>query len=141
MNSESFNLFLLPLPEVVLFPGMSLPLLIYEDDYRQLVLDCMNKKIKLGIILMEEDQIKEIGTIADIIHTEKAENKGLNTLVEGKERFKVLNLINKEPYIRAEVEIYSDKETILDKQLQNDLKTVKQLTKKALNIFDSISGK
>ena len=141
MDEDLKDLHLLPLPETVLFPGMNLPILVYEEIYKKLIRDCVNEKRTLGIILFETDKLKEVGTIAEIIHTEDSEDDGINVLLEGKERFKINCVTEKEPYLCSSVEPYTDIEVEIGKQEKQDLKTIKQMTKEALTIYDSISKK
>ena len=141
MNEDLTKLYLMPLPETVLFPGMNLPILVYEELYKKLILECIKEKRTLGIILFEDDKLSEVGTIAEIIHTENSEDEGINALIEGKERFKVTTIIKKEPYLFSSIEPYTDIEETIGKQEKQSLKTIKQLTKEALLIYDSISKK
>ena len=43
MSKGPLTLSLFPLPEVVLFPGMNLPLHIFEDRYKKMISDSLEK--------------------------------------------------------------------------------------------------
>jgi Lon protease-like protein len=47
----------------------------------------------------------EVGTIARILHVETAEDDGLNVLVRGEQRFRIVELLQYEPYPMARVEL------------------------------------
>ena len=53
--------------EVVLFPGMPLPLHIFEPRYRIMLARCINEKIEFGIILTLGTELSKIGCTAEIV--------------------------------------------------------------------------
>ena len=50
---------LFPLPETVLFPGMALPLHIFEERYKQMIRDCMNNDISRIVIVLSKTQMEQ----------------------------------------------------------------------------------
>lgn len=50
---------LFPLPETVLFPGMALPLHIFEERYKQMIRDCMSNDISRIVIVLSKSQMDE----------------------------------------------------------------------------------
>ena len=50
---EMYELPLFPL-NVVLFPGMPLPLHIFEDRYKEMIADCIRENRPFGVVLIEE---------------------------------------------------------------------------------------
>ena len=64
---------------LVLFPGQILPLHIFEDRYRMMVEEIIDKEREFGVVLIERgsevgggDTRKNIGTLAEIIDFEKS---------------------------------------------------------------------
>ena len=49
---------LFPLPETVLFPGMALPLHIFEERYKQMIRDCMENDISRIVIVLSKSQLE-----------------------------------------------------------------------------------
>ena len=119
MPKEKTTLSLFPLPEVVLFPGMSLPLHIFEDRYKKLISNCLNSDKQFGVVLLSGDLCAEIGTTALIIDVEKLEDGQMNIVTEGKSRFKILDIVNEEPYYEAIVQPYLDSQKIQMKILKS----------------------
>ena len=95
----NFDLALFPLP-VVLFPGMALPLHIFEPRYRQLVTDCAEGEGRFGIARLP-DGIAEteitpgtVGCVAEIVNRETLPDGRSNILVRGTERFALVSFVS-----------------------------------------------
>lgn len=89
---------LFPLP-VVLFPGTSLPLHIFERRYRQLLSDCLAGDRQFGIVCRQQGAPIEaprpgtIGCVAEIVSTEQLADERSNIVVRGTRRFELVALI------------------------------------------------
>lgn len=140
MSKEEQNILpLFPLTGVVFFPGMNLPLHIFEDNYKEMISSCMDNNKQFGIVLSIDDSFAWVGTVAEILDTEKLEEGRMNILTEGKSRFKVVKIISKEPYYLAEVQSYDDIDTEIDSSIKKTVRQVRRLSAKALSIFDMVS--
>lgn len=102
MIFENFPLFPLPL---VLFPGMALPLHIFEPRYRQLLADCLDGDRRFGIARLPEGTAEAelpagtIGCVAEIVNTEALPDGRSNIVVRGAERFALVSLVpSSRPY-------------------------------------------
>ena len=105
---ESLDLPLFPL-NTVLFPGMALPLHIFEERYLQMVDECLNKTRQFGVVLAQPEgegttEGHLIGTSALITRVERLEDGHLDILTAGLERFRVLDWTSSEPYAVARIE-------------------------------------
>ena len=47
--------------DVVLFPGSPLPLHIFEPRYKEMIGECLLKKIEFGVVRAEKDGVAQIG--------------------------------------------------------------------------------
>jgi Lon protease-like protein len=110
MSEEPFALPLFLL-NTVLFPGAALPLHVFEQRYRLMIGHCMEKKAPFGVALIKEGQeVGEpatpfsVGTTARIGEVEKLEGGGMNIVVRGERRFRVLELVQLKPYVVGRVE-------------------------------------
>lgn len=139
MSKENNIISIFPLPEIVLFPGMNLPLHIFEEHYKKMVSDCIANKEQFGIVYTKGNVCAEVGTIAKIIDVEKLEDGKMNILTEGTNRFKIVNLLSTDPYYTAQIEPYEDKEIKITENLKKTLNKIRDLSSKALSIFDEIS--
>ena len=95
----------------VLFPGMKLPLQVFEPRYRQLVTECIEYSEPFGVALIREGVEVggpavpyTIGTTANIESITPAADGRLQLATVGGRRFRVLALHTDRPYLWAEVE-------------------------------------
>jgi Lon protease-like protein len=88
---------LFPLPNVVLFPEMQLPVHVFEPRYRALVADVEAGRCGLGIVLCKDYNPKtlegvpyEVGTQAILAHLQLLWDGRYNALLQGQGRFRIL---------------------------------------------------
>ena len=104
---------LFPLPEVVLFPGVPRPLLIYEPRYRDMVADALKGNRVIGMVLLrpgyEKDYegrppIYNIGCAGVIEDYEQLPDGRYAILLRGLTTFRVVSEDQRKPYRLAHVE-------------------------------------
>ena len=103
---------LFPLPNVVLFPNVFLPLHIFEDRYRAMVRDALAGDRIIGMVLLRREPepgdavptIYRVGCSGLITHSEPAGDGRSNIVLRGLERFRILQEEHTRPYRRATVE-------------------------------------
>jgi Lon protease-like protein len=106
---------LFPLP-LVLFPGVLLPLHIFEPRYQEMLADCLAGDRRFGIVFVPEDDTDgpprgAVGCIAVIQSSEALPDGRSNILVVGEDRFAIARLVvGVRPYLLGEVVIYGDLE-------------------------------
>jgi hypothetical protein len=88
-----------PLPDVVLFPGVFLPLHIFEPRYREMVKDSLAGDRLIGISLLRpgwdhdaegRPAIYPVGCVGLISHVEETEDGRYNLVLRGVEKFRVV---------------------------------------------------
>src|SRR5688572_32693985 len=87
-----------PLPNVVLFPNVFLPLHIFEPRYRQMVSDALAGERMIGMVLLqpghEDDEgvpaVYAIGCADLITHVERLADGRYNIVMRGLEPFRVV---------------------------------------------------
>ena len=82
-----------PLP-LVLFPGVTIPLHIFEPRYRRMLADCLERDRRFGIVFLAEGTSEDtlgiggdVGCIAHIETHEELPDGRSNIIVVGRERF------------------------------------------------------
>jgi Lon protease-like protein len=98
---------------VVLFPGMVLPLHIFEPRYQEMINRCLDEQIPFGVVLIEEGQEVEgpalpfmVGTTARIVRVERQDEGQMNITPVGANRFRILELDHSHSYLSAKVTHY-----------------------------------
>src|ERR1700684_374779 len=88
--------------EVVLFPGMPLPLHIFEPRYRIMLARCINEKIEFGLILALGAELAKIGCTAEIVEKLKEYPDGrVDILCEGRVLFRPIEVLHEKEYQEA----------------------------------------
>ena len=101
-------LFALPL---VLFPGATLPLHIFEPRYRALLADCRAGDGRFGIVLSDAAALEPgaVGCVAELRDVQALPDGRANIVVVGAERFALTRLVEAgTPYPMAEVRSWDD---------------------------------
>ena len=111
-----------PLPNVVLFPSVFLPLHIFEERYRQMLTDALRGDRMIGIVLLkgDRDAIEEpppvypVGCAGLISHAESSRDGRSNIILRGIQRFRIGWEEGDRAYRRAHIEPLpeTDSETI-----------------------------
>ncbi|NDQ58679.1 MAG: LON peptidase substrate-binding domain-containing protein [Acidipila sp.] len=95
--------------EVVLFPGMPLPLHIFEPRYKQMVAHCREQHVSFGVVLVKGQGIAPTGCTAEIIEVSKEYPDGkLDLLTIGRLAFTILEVFEEREYAEADVEYLED---------------------------------
>jgi Lon protease-like protein len=90
--------------DVVLFPGVPLPLHIFEPRYKEMIGECLAERTAFGIVRVQEEGIAQIGCTAEIVAVTKTHEDGkLDIVTEGRVRFELLELNQERTFLRAEV--------------------------------------
>ena len=104
---------LFPLPNVVLFPNVFLPLHIFEPRYREMVADALASDRMIGMVLLRpgwdrdyegRPPIYAIGCSGVLTHTERLPDGRYNLVLRGIERFRIIEEDHALSYRRAVVE-------------------------------------
>ena len=108
-----------PLPTVVLFPNVFLPLHIFEPRYRDMTAEALGSDRLIGMVLLrpgwESDYegrppVYAIGCSGVITHAERLADGRYNIVLRGLERFRILDEDHSRSYRRALVEPLLDGE-------------------------------
>ncbi len=86
------RLSIFPLPGALLFPGMHLPLHMFEPRYRAMVSDAMARDRRIGMIQPrdEEGGLYAIGCVGRIAEVEALEDGRYNVVLEGIALFRIV---------------------------------------------------
>jgi ATP-dependent Lon protease len=118
MNNEKVPevLSLLPLRNTVLFPGVVIPITVGRDKSIKLIKDAYASDRIIGVVAQKDvsvedpklDDLKSIGTVAQILRMLRMPDGNTTVIIQGKRRFRVKELVQDDPYLKAVVEPFSD---------------------------------
>ena len=97
--------------EAVLLPTNLLPLHIFEDRYKELILDVLKTESEFGVVQAGSKGILNLGCTASvekIVH--RYPDGRLDILTVGRRRFEVLFLDEEKSYLRGAVSFYADED-------------------------------
>jgi Lon protease-like protein len=107
---RQYTLPLFPL-NTVLFPGMPLPLHVFEERYRLMINECLDKRQPFGVALIKrgrevggEAVPHRVGTSAIITSVTEQSDGELDIVTVGYQRFRILSLLTDRPYPSGLVE-------------------------------------
>lgn len=112
---------LLPLRNTVLFPGVVIPITVGRDKSIKAVNDSYRADKLIGVLAQKDASIEEpalkdlceIGTVAKIVKLIKMPDGGTTIIIQGKKRFRMLGIVEEEPYFKASISLLAE-----DEQLQ-----------------------
>lgn len=107
------KLSIFPLTGAILFPGLQLPLHIFEPRYRAMIGDALARDRRIGMIqpqaAREGAPLFAIGCMGKIEDVETSEDGRYNIVLGGEARFRVLNELQvATPFRQVEAELLDD---------------------------------
>jgi ATP-dependent Lon protease len=118
MNKEELPevLPILPLRNMVLFPGVVIPITAGRDKSIKLINDANSGGKVIGVVsqIQEETEtptakdINRIGTVARILKVLKMPDGNVTVIIQGKKRFEIEEFVTEEPYIKAKIREFAE---------------------------------
>ena len=119
MNNELLpdSLPILPLRNMVLFPGVVIPITAGRDKSIKLINDANASGKNIGVVAQKneededptKDDIHNVGTVARILRVLKMPDGNITIILQGKKRFEIAEVVSEEPYITATVKEVPEK--------------------------------
>ena len=93
-GGQRLRLSIFPLPGAILFPGLQLPLHIFEPRYRALIGDALVRDRRIGMVQPQEPRegapLYSVGCIGKIAEIEAMDDGRYNLILTGETRFKLI---------------------------------------------------
>ena len=107
---------ILALRNMVLFPGITLPVAVGRNKSLNLIQDAQKKRTKIGVVCQvngktEDPRYKDLyhyGVIAEIIKIFELPDNTTNVLLQGLSSFNLKAITAQEPYLRGAVELINE---------------------------------
>lgn len=113
MAASGTRISIFPLPGAVLYPGLQLPLHIFEPRYRAMVSDALARDRRIGMIQpqrsFEGAPLYEIGCLGRIGEVEALDDGRFNIILEGEARYRILRELDvSTPFRQVEAELLEE---------------------------------
>ncbi|HIU54568.1 MAG TPA: endopeptidase La, partial [Candidatus Gallibacteroides avistercoris] len=100
-----------PLRNMVMYPGVALPVSVGRTKSLKLIKEAYAKKKFIGVVCQRDMNVEDpeqkdlytVGSIAEIIKILEMPDNGTTVILQGKKRFRINEITATEPYLRANV--------------------------------------
>lgn len=119
--------------EVVLLPGVPLPLHIFEPRYKEMIGECLEQKKPFGVVRAKEEGIAELGCTAEIVKVVKQYEDGRMDLISvGRRRFEVLEVNRDRSFLRGQV-------AFVDDEPGESIESTREARQRAVDLFAQVA--
>ncbi|MFZ4863018.1 endopeptidase La [Sphingobacterium sp. Mn56C] len=138
---------ILPLRNTVLFPGVVIPITVGRDKSIKLVKEAYKGERTIGVVAQNDmsiedpdfDTLNKVGTVANIIKILQMPDGNTTVIIQGKQRFKLTELVQSEPYIKAKVERFSEeKPKTNNKEFKALISSIKELALQIIQLSPNL---
>ena len=96
---------------LVLLPTEQVPLHIFEPRYRELIAECLEREQPFGLVYADDDGLRRTGTLATVVEVvDRFDDGRLNIVVEGGDRFRLVELTEGRSFHTGTIEPFSDRD-------------------------------
>ena len=149
MNKEQLpeSLPILPLRNMVLFPGVVIPITAGRDKSIKLIDDANADGKIIGVVAQKNEDIEDptkedinsIGTVARILRVLKMPDGTTTVILQGKKRFEIESITTEEPYLSAIIKDFSeDRPESDDSEFVAILDSIKELAIQIIKVNTNI---
>ncbi|MCA2978584.1 MAG: LON peptidase substrate-binding domain-containing protein, partial [Myxococcaceae bacterium] len=137
---------ILPLRNSVFFPGGVLPLAVGRQKTIALIKDAVRDDQVIGVVTQrkaeEEDpgatDLYNMGTVARIVKLLKMGEDNYSLVVQGLARFRVLELVQESPYLKARIEPVEDKTPADNVEIEALTINLKKLAREVIEMMPEL---
>ncbi len=106
---------ILPLRNTVLFPGVVIPITVGRDKSIKLIKEAHKGNKTLGVVAQNNGEVEDptekdlfkVGTVAYILKMLRMPDGNTTVIIQGKKRFRVKEISQTDPYLRAKIEPFN----------------------------------
>ena len=140
------NIPILPLKNMVLFPGVVVPITVGRDRSLQLVKEAYEQDKIIGVVAQKDEKVEEpgtddlyhMGTVAQILKLIKMPDGSKNIVIQGKSIFEVDRFTQEQPYFRADIKPFPQVMDLSGMELEASMRTLKETAVKIVNLSPQI---
>ncbi|WP_113662688.1 endopeptidase La [Pedobacter nanyangensis] len=148
MNSEETPeiLSILPLRNTVLFPGVVIPITVGRDKSIKLIKEAYKGDRVIGVVAQKDvsiedpsfEQLHGVGTVANIIKMLQMPDGNTTVIIQGKQRFQLVQEVQTEPFIKAVVAKFTETKHKNDKEFKNLVAAIKEMSSQIIQLSPNI---
>jgi len=133
---------ILSLRNMVLFPGVAVPVMVGRAKSMRLIREADHKKKMVGVLCQKDTEVEDpgyedlfnIGVVAEIIRVLEMPDGTTTAILQGKKRFLLHQTTEKEPFLMGRISLLEDKiPRKNDREFEALVSTIKDLTIKMLS--------
>jgi ATP-dependent Lon protease len=136
---------IVPVRNVVLFPGMVFPLTVGRERSRAAAQEAVRSQGPLGVLLQSKPEVEEpgpddlhwIGTTATVLRYITAPDGSHHAICKGMKRFRVLQFLEGYPFTVARVQTIDDPETV-DADIEGRAHSLKERAIEILQLLPQV---
>lgn len=141
------ELSVLPIKNTVLFPGVVIPITVTRQKSIKLIKKAYQGTRIIGVVAQKNKQAEEpamddlyrFGTVARIIKMFVLPDGNTTIIIQGKNRFNVLEFVQEEPYLTARIDLLQEREIDLDaKEVKALMQSLKDAALKIIKLNPEI---
>ena len=131
---------ILALRNMVLLPGVAIPVVVGREKSMKLVRACADDHQLIGAFCQkdvaveepQQDDLFEIGTVAEIMRVLDMPDGTTTIILQGKKRIKLNEIVEVSPYLRGKVTVLKDDKYSKDKEFNALISAIKDMMIKVL---------
>jgi ATP-dependent Lon protease len=138
-------LIIVPVRNVVLFPGMVFPLTVGRERSRAAAQEAARLQRPLGVLLQSKPEVEEpgpddlhwVGTTANVLRYITAPDGSHHAICQGVKRFRVLQFLEGYPFTAARVQLIDDSDHI-DVDIEGRARSLKERAVEILQLLPQV---
>lgn len=141
MDKVGETLPILPLRNMVLFPGVAMPIFVGRPKSMRLIREASQRKILVGVVCQKDAEVEEpglddlypIGTVAEVLRVLEMPDGSTTAILQGRKRMALHSLVDTEPYLNGAISLLDDQPASKDdREYEALISTIKDLTIKMI---------
>jgi len=148
MNNEETPevLAILPLRNTVLFPGVVIPITVGRDKSIKLIKEAYKGDKIIGVVSQLDvsiedptfEQLNKVGTVAHIIKMLQMPDGNTTVIIQGKQRFRLIEEVQSEPYIKVTISKFTENKVKTDKEFKALVASIREMSSQIIQLSPNI---
>lgn len=141
MDEVGDSILILPLRNLVLFPGVAVPVVVGRAKSMELIQEAADKKRMIGVTCQKDTKVDEpqfddlyhIGVVAEVLRVLEMPDGTTTAIIQGRKRFQLHELTDTEPFLKGRISMLDNKfPRKNDREFEALVSAIKDLTVKIL---------